>query len=50
MPADIIQLQCTECDRINYTTFRNKKTMTEKITKKKYCRWDRKHTDHKEHK
>ena len=48
--ADIIQLQCTECDRINYTTFRNKKKSQEKLNKKKYCRWDRKHTLHKEHK
>ena len=46
--ADTIQLQCTVCSRINYTTFRNKKTNTTKIVKKKYCRWDRKHTEHKE--
>ncbi len=46
--ADVIQLQCEECSRINYTTFRNKKQQTTKIEKKKYCRWDRKHTAHKE--
>ena len=46
--ADVIQLQCTECDRINYTTFRNKKKKSDKITKKKFCRWDNKHTEHKE--
>jgi len=46
--TETIQLQCTECDRINYTTFRNKKKNQEKVEKKKYCRWDRKHTPHKE--
>ena len=46
--ADFIQLQCTECERINYSTFRNKKTKQEKLVKKKYCPWDRKHTEHKE--
>ena len=46
--ADVIRLQCTECERENYTTFRNKKKTATKIEKKKYCRWDRKHTLHKE--
>jgi large subunit ribosomal protein L33 len=48
--ADIIQLQCEVCSRINYTTFRNKKIQVNKIEKKKYCRYDRKHTLHKESK
>ena len=43
---DIVILQCTECKRRNYTTTRNKKQQTEKL--KKYCRFDRKHTLHKE--
>ena len=47
---DIIHLQCEECDRINYTTFRDKRKHPEKISKKKYCRWDRRHTVHKESK
>ena len=46
--ADTIQLQCSECERINYTTFRNKKTNPEKVVKKKFCRWDKKHTEHRE--
>jgi large subunit ribosomal protein L33 len=45
---DIITLQCTECKRRNYTTTRNKKKQTEKLQIKKYCRFDRKHTLHKE--
>jgi large subunit ribosomal protein L33 len=45
---DIVILQCTECKRRNYTTTRNKKQQTEKLQLKKYCRFDRKHTMHKE--
>ena len=41
---EIITLQCTECKRRNYTTTKNKKTMTEKLELKKFCRHDRKHT------
>jgi large subunit ribosomal protein L33 len=45
---EIVTLQCTECKRRNYTTTRNKKLQTEKLQLKKYCRFDRKHTLHKE--
>jgi len=43
-----ITLECTECKRRNYVTFKNKKNTTERLEIKKYCRWDRKHTVHKE--
>ena len=46
--TDFIQLQCSVCERINYSTFRNKKTNQEKVVKMKYCKWDRKHTEHRE--
>ncbi|MBU2645949.1 MAG: 50S ribosomal protein L33 [bacterium] len=45
---DIVQLQCTECKRKNYSTTRNKKAKPTKMNIKKYCRFDRKHTEHKE--
>jgi large subunit ribosomal protein L33 len=45
---DTIQLECTECKRRNYTASRNKKLKTERMEVRKYCRWDRKHTLHKE--
>ena len=45
---EIVTLQCSECKRRNYTTTRNKKQMTDKVEKKKFCRFDRKHTVHKE--
>ena len=46
---DIIALACTECKRRNYSTTKNKKT-TERLEFSKYCRFCRKHTDHKESK
>ena len=45
---EIITLQCTECKRKNYTSTKNKKKMTDKVEKKKFCRFDRKHTVHRE--
>jgi len=48
MPREIITLACTECKRRNYTTTRNKKTQTERVEMKKFCRFDRKHTAHRE--
>ena len=45
---EIITLQCNECKRRNYSTTKNKKTMTEKLELKKFCRHDRKHTVHRE--
>jgi large subunit ribosomal protein L33 len=45
---EIISLQCTECKRKNYTTTKNRKTMTEKLELKKFCRHDRKRTVHRE--
>jgi len=41
-------LECTECKRRNYATNKNKKNTTEKLELKKYCKWDKKHTIHKE--
>jgi len=43
-----ITLECTQCKRRNYVTFKNKKNTTARLEIKKYCRWDRKHTVHKE--
>ena len=43
-----IALQCAECKRKNYTTSRNKKNVQGKIELSKFCKWERKHTLHKE--
>ncbi|HKJ81125.1 MAG TPA: 50S ribosomal protein L33 [Ignavibacteriaceae bacterium] len=45
---DIITLECTECKRRNYTTTKNKRLHPQRVEYKKYCRWDRKITVHKE--
>lgn len=41
-------LECTECKRRNYSTTKNKRTVTQRLELKKYCRWDKRHTLHKE--
>jgi large subunit ribosomal protein L33 len=46
----IIQMQCTECKRKNYSTVKNKRNTTGRLELKKYCPWDKKHTVHKESK
>ncbi|MCX5751147.1 MAG: 50S ribosomal protein L33 [Candidatus Saganbacteria bacterium] len=47
---EIIDLACETCKRINYTSMKNKKTTKERLKIKKYCKWCRKHTSHKEEK
>ncbi len=43
-----IALLCTTCNRKNYTTFKNRKNIQGKMELNKYCKWDKKHTLHKE--
>jgi large subunit ribosomal protein L33 len=43
-----VTLECQECKRRNYITTKNKANQRERIEMKKYCRWDRTHTVHKE--
>jgi len=43
-----ISLACSKCKRRNYTYRRNKKKNPKKLELKKYCRFCRKHTIHKE--
>jgi large subunit ribosomal protein L33 len=45
---DIVTLACTECKQRNYTTTKNKKNTPDKLEFKKYCRFCRKHTPHRE--
>jgi large subunit ribosomal protein L33 len=46
--VEIIALQCSECKRKNYTTYKNKKNIQGKLELKKFCPFDRRHTLHKE--
>jgi large subunit ribosomal protein L33 len=43
-----IQLACGECKRRNYTATRNKKKQTGRLEIKKYCKFCRRHTLHRE--
>ena len=45
---DIIVLACSQCHRRNYSTTKNKRTMTGKLELKKYCPFCRTHVVHKE--
>ncbi len=50
---EIIKLGCTGCDipgKSTYFMTKNKKTKTEKLITKKYCKFCKKHIDHKESK
>lgn len=43
-----ITLACTECKQRNYNTKKDKKEHPERMETKKYCKFCRKHTMHKE--
>ncbi len=48
MARELIYLVCQECKRRNYTTDKNKRLHPGRVEYKKYCKFDRKHTPHKE--
>ena len=43
-----ITLACEVCKRRNYVTTKNKGNTRERLELRKYCRWCREHTLHKE--
>ena len=43
-----ITLACSDCKRRNYTGKKNKRLHPDRVEHKKYCRFCRKHTLHKE--
>jgi large subunit ribosomal protein L33 len=45
---NLVKMECGECHRINYHTYKNKKTLKNKLELKKFCKWCKKHTPHKE--
>lgn len=45
---NLITLKCSVCKRRTYYTAKNKKKVERKIEIKKFCKWCRKHTIHKE--
>nr|WP_072513944.1 50S ribosomal protein L33 [Ndongobacter massiliensis] len=46
--ADKVKLACTECKNRNYDTTKNKKHHTTRLEVKKYCKFCKKHTLHRE--
>lgn len=45
---NLAKLECTSCQRVNYHSSRNKKTLKQKLMLSKFCKHCVKHTDHKE--
>jgi ribosomal protein L33, bacterial type len=43
-----VTLECTECKQRNYDTMKNKRNNPDRMELKKYCKFCRKMTDHKE--
>ncbi|MFQ6033468.1 MAG: 50S ribosomal protein L33 [Candidatus Bipolaricaulia bacterium] len=43
-----VTLACTECRRRNYHTTKNPKNVRGKLEFKKYCKWCKRHTTHRE--
>jgi large subunit ribosomal protein L33 len=48
MPRELVTMACTECKRRNYMTTKNKTLTTGRLELKKFCRFDRKRTMHRE--
>ena len=45
---DLVILACVKCKRRNYTTKKNRRLHPDRVEYRKYCRWCRTHTMHKE--
>ncbi|HBB65379.1 MAG TPA: 50S ribosomal protein L33 [Candidatus Vogelbacteria bacterium] len=45
---NLIKLACSTCKRVNYWSSKNRKKVERKIELKKYCKWCKKATIHKE--
>jgi large subunit ribosomal protein L33 len=48
MPQEQVILACTECQRRNYSTTKNKKNVPDRLELRKYCKWCRRTTVHRE--
>lgn len=45
---ELITIACSQCERRNYVGTRNKKLHSDRLELKKYCRFCRAHTLHRE--
>ncbi len=48
MAREIIILACTECKNRNYTSRKEKRNTPGRLEKMKFCKFERKHTLHRE--
>ncbi len=48
MARELITLACTECKRRNYMSTKDKRRTPDRLELKKYCRFERKRTLHRE--
>ncbi len=48
MPREMVILACTACKRRNYVTTKNKRKAANRLELKKFCRFDRRRTLHRE--
>lgn len=44
----VVTLECTQCKRRNYATTKNKQKHPERLELRKYCKYCRTHTLHRE--
>jgi len=44
----LVILACSDCKNRNYTTSKNKQKAPDRLEMKKYCKFCKKHTAHKE--
>ena len=45
---NLLRMKCAICKQANYYTSKNKKLVERKLEYKKFCKWCKKHTLHKE--
>ena len=48
MAQELITFECTQCRNRNYSSTKNKKKNPDKLELKKFCKFCKKHTPHKE--
>ena len=48
MPRELVILACTKCNRRNYTTTKDKRKMSARMEKVKFCPHDKARVMHKE--
>lgn len=45
---NMIKMECTVCKTTNYFSTKNKKKLKDRLTLNKYCKKQKKHSEHKE--